>query len=76
VLDPQRSRKDLEPWSRAAGGMTDDALDEIELAKKLGKKLDEPTAAAAEPVVKVRCRGCSALNDEKAKFCSQCGAAM
>ncbi len=31
VLDPQRSRQDLEPWSRAAGGMVHDALDEARL---------------------------------------------
>ena len=79
VLDPKKARKDLEPWNRAAGGMANDALDEIELAKKLGKKLDEPTppsAAPLEPAVKVRCRACKALNDEHAKFCNQCGAAM
>lgn len=74
VLDPEKARKDLEPWNRAAGGMANDALEEVDLAKKLAKKLDEP--APAEPVVKVRCRGCSALNDEHAKFCNQCGAAM
>jgi hypothetical protein len=76
VLDPQKARKDLEPWSRAGGGMTSDALDEIELAKRLEKKLDEPNAPPPLPVVKVRCRGCSTLNDEQAKFCNQCGAAM
>lgn len=76
VLDPQKARKDLEPWNRAAGGMASDALDEVDLAKKLARKLDEPAAAAAGPVVKVRCRGCAALNDEHAKFCNQCGAAM
>jgi hypothetical protein len=79
VLDPKQARKDLEPWNRAAGGMTNDALDEIDLAKKLGKKLDEPTRPAAappEPAVKVRCRVCKALNDEHAKFCNQCGAAI
>lgn len=77
VLDPQKARKDLEPWNRAAGGMANDALDEVDLAKKLAKKLDEPAPAAPpEPVVKVRCRGCSALNDEHAKFCNQCGAAV
>ncbi len=31
VLDPQRARKDLEPWSRMAGGMAKDALDEAEI---------------------------------------------
>jgi len=79
VLDPEKARKDLEPWNRAAGGMASDALDEIELAKKLGKKLDEPEPAPASPpapVVKVRCRKCTALNDERAKFCNQCGAAL
>ena len=63
VLDPQMSRKDLEPWNRAAGGMLADALDEAGLTKK----------ADAPLVVKVRCRGCAALNDEHAKFCNQCG---
>ncbi len=29
VLDPRRTREDLEPWSRAAGGMVHDALDEV-----------------------------------------------
>lgn len=78
MLDPQKARKDLEPWNRAAGGMAQDAIGEIEVVKKLEKKLDEPTAgtAPAEPVVKVRCRACSALNDEHAKFCNQCGAAL
>jgi len=28
VLDPKRSREDLEPWSRLTGGMVGDALDE------------------------------------------------
>lgn len=76
LLDPRKARKDLEPWNRAAGGMTNDALDEIELAKKLGKKLDESESEPAEPIVKVRCGKCKSLNDEHAKFCNQCGAAM
>lgn len=73
VLDPRQARKDLEPWNRAAGGMTSDALDEIGIAKKLEAKFGEPPSP---PVVKVRCRACSALNDEQAKFCNQCSAAM
>ncbi|MDZ4858079.1 MAG: SHOCT domain-containing protein [Candidatus Hydrogenedentes bacterium] len=28
VLDPERGRKDLEPWSRMSGGMLKDTLDE------------------------------------------------
>jgi hypothetical protein len=71
-----RKRKDLEPWNRAAGGMTNDALDEIDLAKKLEKKLDESDDPPPLPVVKVRCRACQTLNDETAKFCNQCGEAL
>lgn len=76
LLDPNKARKDLEPWNRAAGGMANDALGEIDLAKKLAKKLDEPAAEPAEPVIKVRCAKCRSLNDEHAKFCNQCGTAM
>lgn len=66
VLDPQRARKDLEPWNRAKGGMVDDALSEVDLAQKIGEGLGNPK-------VKVRCRKCEALSDETAKFCGQCG---
>jgi len=31
VLDPQQARRDLEPWSRMAGGMAKDALDEADV---------------------------------------------
>jgi hypothetical protein len=63
ILDPQKERKDLEPWSRMAGGMVNDALSEVDA---LGKP--------AEPApVKIRCQKCRALNDEAAKFCNQCG---
>ncbi len=31
MLDPRRTREDLEPWSRAAGGMVNDALDEANI---------------------------------------------
>lgn len=72
VLDPERARKEVEPWSRLAGGVTQDALSEIPLVKKLEDRLGNP-----EPqVVKVRCRQCQGLNDETARFCNQCGAAL
>ena len=35
VLDPQQAREDLEPWTRSAGGMVSDALEEAQLAKHL-----------------------------------------
>ena len=32
ILDPQQARKDVEPWTRMAGGMANDALSEVDLA--------------------------------------------
>ncbi|MEX2112609.1 MAG: zinc ribbon domain-containing protein [Pirellulales bacterium] len=68
VLDPQQARKDVEPWSRMAGGIVEDALSEVDLAKHTGQGAHSESA-----VVKVRCRNCQALNDEAARFCDQCG---
>jgi hypothetical protein len=64
VLDPEQARKDLEPFSRQAGGMLGDALDEADV--ELG---GEP-----ERVVMLRCSACSKLNQEDSKFCRECGA--
>jgi hypothetical protein len=74
LLDPQRSRRDLEPWNRAQGGMVADALDEIPAVKNLTQSGGAPPSAA--PVVKVRCRQCGTLNEEDAKFCKSCGQAL
>ncbi len=60
VLDPEKARDDLAPWSKMAGGMVNDALDETELKKD-------------KEVIRVRCRSCGTLNDEEARFCDQCG---
>ena len=77
LLDPEKEREDLEPWNRMAGGMTDDTLSEVGVVKAVEQAL---TRNADEPeqreVVKVRCRSCQSLNDEDAKFCDQCGAAL
>jgi ribosomal protein L40E len=67
VLDPQQQRAALEPWNRSAGGMLNDALSEVDALKSIGGQTT---------VVKVRCPKCKALNDETAKFCSQCGSAL
>ncbi|QDU86541.1 hypothetical protein Pla163_36920 [Planctomycetes bacterium Pla163] len=65
VLDPERARRDLEPFSRQGGGMLKDALDEADIA--LGSARDH------EPLVMIRCRACSTLNEEDSKFCQECG---
>ena len=63
VLDPERAREDLEPYSRMAGGMVKDALDETDLG----------VGSGPEKVVMVRCRACKKLNEEDSKFCQECG---
>jgi hypothetical protein len=77
MLDPEKQREDLEPWSRSAGGMANDTLSEIGLAKSAEQALNRlGDDDESKQVVKVRCRACQALNDEQAKFCDQCGAAL
>ena len=63
ILDPEQARDDLEPYSRMAGGMVKDAMDEADLDFK-GK---------TEKVIMVRCQHCSKLNEEDSKFCQECG---
>jgi zinc-ribbon domain len=64
AVERNSARHDLEPFSRAGGGMVQDALEEIPALGQLGQP---------QTVVKVKCRSCNALNAENAKFCNQCG---
>jgi len=64
VLDPEKARDDLEPFSRMAGGMVKDALDEADI--NLGK-------GSSEKVIMIKCRNCEKLNEEDSKFCQECG---
>ena len=72
VLDPEQAREELEPYSRMAGGIAKDALDEAGL--DLGSKSDAESASGKEPVVMLRCTSCKKLNEEDSKFCQECGA--
>ena len=63
VLDPEKARQELEPYSRMAGGMVKDALDEADV--NLGGK--------PERVIMIKCGSCGKLNQEDAKFCQECG---
>jgi hypothetical protein len=63
VLDPEKAREDLEPYSRMAGGMVKDALDETDV--NLGK--------APEKIIMIKCQSCQTLNEENSKFCQECG---
>jgi len=63
VLDPEKARQELEPYSRMAGGMAKDALDEADV--HFGGK--------PEKVVMIKCPSCGKLNEEDSKFCQECG---
>lgn len=63
ILDPDQAKEELEPYSRAAGGMAKDFLEEADI--KLGGN--------TEQVVMIRCRECGKLNEEDSKFCQECG---
>src|SRR5690606_4283984 len=64
ILDPDRARRDLTPWAQTAGGLLKDALDES------GRESEPATQ------VRVRCKPCGRLNEEDARYCSACGAAL
>lgn len=66
VLDPEKAREELEPYSRMAGGMVKDVLDEANV--NLGGK--------PEKIVMIKCQDCGKLNAEDAKFCQECGKKM
>ena len=63
-LDPEQAREELEPYSRMAGGMIKDALDEADIS--LGAK-------NPEKVIMIKCQSCGQLNEEDSKFCQECG---
>jgi hypothetical protein len=71
VLDTRRARQDLEPYSRMAGGMVKDALDEAGVQPGAGSQ-----TGSAQKVVMLKCRTCGKLNEEDSKFCQECGQTM
>lgn len=63
MLDPEKARQELEPYSRMTGGMIKDVLEEADL--NLGGR--------PEQVVMIKCQSCGMLNEEDSKFCQECG---
>lgn len=63
VLDPEQARDELKPYSRMAGGMVKDMLDEADI--HLGGK--------PERIVMIKCQACGKLNEEDSRFCQECG---
>lgn len=75
ILDPAQARKDLAPYSKMAGGMAKDALEEagIDLSRhRSGAAAESKT----EPVIMLRCPHCQTLNEDGSKFCQECGAEL
>ncbi len=68
ILDPDRARKELKPYSKIVGGMVVDALDESGIPEKFSER--------GERVVMIRCTACGKLNEEDSKFCQECGVAI
>ncbi len=62
LLDPEKARDELEPYSRMAGGMVKDALDEAKIS--LGGK--------SQKVIMMKCLACGKLNESDSKFCQEC----
>lgn len=67
ILDPEKAREDLKPHSIAKGKMINDAIENIDIVKGMGKSQD------SKEIIKIRCKNCGGLNDEDAKFCKSCG---
>lgn len=67
ILDPGKAREDLKPFNQAKGKMINDVLDNIDVVDSVKSSLN------AKEVVRVRCRSCSTLNEEDARFCKGCG---
>lgn len=72
VLDPEQARKDLEPFSRQAGGMAKDLLDEAGIDLGRGRAAADDESSRGQ-VVMLRCTHCRKLNEEDSKFCQECG---
>jgi hypothetical protein len=66
-LDPDKAREDLKPFNEAKGRMINDVISNIDVVDKISKPHE------GKEVIKIRCRNCSGLNDEDARFCKVCG---
>jgi hypothetical protein len=62
-LDPGQAKEELEPYSRMAGGMIKDVLDEANV--NLGSQ--------SEKIIMLKCTVCGKLNEDDSKFCQECG---
>lgn len=67
LLDPEKAREDLKPFSEAKGRMINDVISNIDAVDKISRP------QAQNEIIKIKCRSCGSLNDEDAKYCKGCG---
>lgn len=63
LLDSDKAREDLKPFSEAKGGMINDVISNIDAIDQI-TNLNE-----IKEVIKIKCRSCGSLNDEDSRFC-------
>lgn len=73
LLDLEKAREDLKPFSESKGKMINDVMENIDIVKSISHPSEEIQTIE---VVKIKCRECGELNDEDAKFCKRCGKMM
>ena len=61
ILDPEKAREDVKPYSKAMGGVIDDVMSNVD------------TKSANKEIIKIKCRNCGTLNDEDSTYCKSCG---
>jgi hypothetical protein len=67
LLDPEKAREDMKPFSEAKGGMINDVISNIDVIDQI------TNSSETKEVIKIKCRSCGCLNDEDARFCKACG---
>jgi len=60
ILDPEKAREDVKPYSKAMGGVIDDVMSNVD------------TKSANKEIIKIKCRNCGTLNDEDSTYCKSC----
>lgn len=86
ILNPNKAREDLHPYTHAAGAAVKDIVDGYRSASAEEEsqsddafdetKTTDQKVRETQPIVMVRCTSCKSLNPEDAKFCNQCGKAL
>ncbi len=61
ILDPEKAREDVKPYSKAMGGVIDDVISNVD------------STNVSKEIVKIKCRNCGELNDEDSVYCKSCG---